>query len=167
VTGHARTSGRPSARTALSVIRGGYGALQLARPTLVSSRLLRVPLDARGQALTRLLGARQLAQAAASILTPSYPVLAIGVEVDLLHAASMLAFALAGRRRQATYTDALIAGAFALAGVLAAREAAHEPAPQPGHAVQELQQKLADRIAAVCIPGYPGHKPAPLARHGR
>ena len=166
MTRHARTPGRPPTRAALCVIRGCYGALQLTSPTLLSGRLLRVRLDARGQALTRVLGARQLAQAVASGPAPGYPVLAVGVEADLLHAASMLALALAGRRRRATFTDALIATAFALAGALAARQAAHEPPPQPGHAVQELQRKWADRIAAACVPGYPGHEQARTARHG-
>ena len=146
--------GRPPIRAALYLVRGGYGALQLSSPTVVSGRLLRRRLDGRGQGVARVLGARQLAQALASGPLPSYPVLAVGVEVDLLHAASMLALALAGRRQRPALTDALIAGAFALAGALAAREAAHEPPPQPGNAVQELRQKWADRVATACVPGY-------------
>jgi hypothetical protein len=147
------------------VIRGGYGALQLTNPTVVSGRLLRRGLDVRGQGVTRVLGARQLAQALVSGPAPSYPVLAVGVEVDLLHAASMLALALAGRRRRAAFTDALIAGAFALAGTIAAREAAHDPPPQPGQAVQDLRQKWADHVATACVPGYPARSGASLA-HG-
>ena len=95
---------------------GGYGALQLASPTLVSRSLLRGRLDTRGQGAARVLGARQLTQALASGPVPNYPVVALGVEVDLLHAASMLALAVTGRRRWAAFTDALIAGAFAAAG---------------------------------------------------
>ena len=138
----------------LAVTRGGYGVLQLASPTVASGRLARTRLDARGQAVARALGARQLAQALASGPEPSFPVLALGVEIDLLHAASMLALALDGRRRRPALTDALIAAGFALAGALAAREAAHDPPPQRGNAVQELRQKWADRIAAACVPGY-------------
>lgn len=155
MTRRSRAPGRPLIRAALYVIRGGYGALQLTNPTVVSGRLLHAPLDSRGQGVARVLGARQLAQALASGPAPSYPVLAVGVEVDLLHAASMLALTLVRRRRRAASTDALIAGAFALAGALAAREAAYDPPRQPGNAVEELRQKWADRVATACVPGYP------------
>ncbi len=153
MTGHARAPGRPPIRTALYVIRTGYGSLLLISPALVSGVLLGRRPDARGQGVARMLGARQLTQALASGPAPTYPVLAVGAEVDLLHAASMLALAV--RRPRAALTDALIAAAFALAGALAAREAAHEPPPQPGNAVQELRQKWAERVAAACVPGYP------------
>jgi len=155
VTRHAGAPSRPPIRPALYAVRGGYGALQLTSPTRVSGWLLHRRLDAHGQGVARVLGARQLAQALASGPVPSYPVLAVGVGVDLLHAASMLALAISGRRRRAALTDALIAGAFAVAGALAARQAAHEPPPQPGNAVQELRQKWAGRVAAACVPGYP------------
>ena len=165
MTRQIRAHGDAKTRAALYVIRGSYGALQLTSPALVSGRLLRARLDGRGQGMARVLGARQLAQALASGPVPGYPVLAVGVEVDLLHAASMLALALDGRRRRAAFTDALIAGAFALAGALAAREAAHEPPPHPGNAVQELRQKWADRVATACVPGYPARSGASRA-HG-
>ncbi len=151
-----RHAGAPI-RPALYGARAGYGALQLTCPTRVSRWLLHRRLDVRGQGAARVLGARQLAQALASGPVPGYPVLAVGAGVDLLHAASMLALALTGRRRRAALTDALIAGAFAAAGALAARQAAHEPPPRPGNAVQELRQKWADRIARACVPGYPAH----------
>ena len=112
-----------------------------------------------------MLGARQLVQALASGPVPSYPMLAVGVAVDLLHAASMLALALTGVRRRAASTDALIAGAFARAGALAAREAAHDPPRRPDGAVQQLRQKWADRVAAACVPGYPARSGASRA-HG-
>lgn len=162
---HIRAHRHTTIRTALYVVRGGYGALQLTSPTLVSGRLLRARLDPRGQGVARVLGARQLAQALASGPVPSYPVLAVGVEVDLLHAVSMLALALVGRRRRAAFTDALIAGLFTLAGALAAREAAHEPPRQPGNAVQQLRRKWADRVATACVPGYPARSGASRA-HG-
>ena len=132
---------RPPGRAALAVTRGGYGVLQLASPTMVSGCLAHTRLDARGQAVARVLGARQLAQALASGPVPSYPLLAVGVEIDLLHAASMLALALDSRRRRPALTDALIAAGFALAGAHAARQTAHDQPPQRGNAVQELWQK--------------------------
>lgn len=145
----------PALAAALYLVRGGYGALQLASTTLVSRRLLHGRLDSRGQRVARVLGARQLVQALASGPVPSYPVLAVGVEVDLLHAASMLALTVTGRRRRAALTNALIAGAFAAAGALAARQAAHEPPRRPAHGVRELRQKWADRVATACVPCYP------------
>ena len=163
MTRHILEHRNPAIRAALYLVRGGYGALQLASPTLVSRRLLHGRLDTRGQGAARVLGARQLAQALASGPVPNYPVLALGVGVDLLHAASMLALAVTGRRRRAAFTDALIAGAFAAAGALAARQAAHEPPRRPANAVQELRQRWADRVATACVPGYPA--PSARARH--
>jgi len=151
---HIHAKRRTTISTALYVVRGAYGTLLLASPTWVSGRLLHVRLGTRGQGVARVLGARQLIQALVSGRVPGYPVLALGVEVDLLHAASMLALALARGRRRPALTDALIASAFALAGALAARQAAHEPPPQPGNGMQELRQKWASRIAAACVPGY-------------
>ncbi|TKA04810.1 hypothetical protein [Actinacidiphila oryziradicis] len=56
----------------------------------------------------------------------------VGVEVDLLHAASMLALAATSRRyRRAALTDAGISMAFAAAGGIAAhRNAPHPPVGQ-------------------------------------
>jgi len=141
VTGVARehpTS--PRAAAALELIRGGYGALQLALPGLVADRLLAHRFDPRGRRVARVLGARQLVQALGSGRRPSYPVLAVGVEVDLLHAASMLGLGLVDRRRRrVALADAVIAGSFALAGTAAARggqtralTAAERPGPAAG-----------------------------------
>jgi len=130
VTGAARehpTS--PRAVAALELIRGGYGALQLALPGLVADRLLAHRFDPRGRRVARVLGARQLVQAL-GFGRPSYPVLAVGVEVDLLHAASMLGLGLVDRRRRrVALADAVIAGSFALAGIAAARGGRRVPLP--------------------------------------
>ncbi len=145
-----------SPATLLGAVRGGYGALQLAAPALVSERLLGRPLDARGRVIARILGARQLAQAVASGREPGYPVVALGIEVDLLHAVSMLGLAAADRgRRRAALTDTLIAASFAAAGALAARAAPDErPPPGPGGTLGRLRQSLADRLAGALVPGY-------------
>jgi len=142
---------------ALEAVRGGYGVLQIARPGLIADRLLTDALDRRGRGVARVLGGRQLLQALASGRTPSYPVLALGAEVDLLHAASMLAVALADRRRRrAALTDALIAGSFAFGGVAAARAVARQhPAPEVPGGLARLREQWADRLARAFVPGYP------------
>jgi len=156
VTGAARehpTS--PRAAAALELIRGGYGALQLALPGLVADRLLAHRFDPRGRRVARVLGARQLVQALGSGRRPSYPVLAVGVEVDLLHAASMLGLGLVDRRRRrVALADAVIAGSFALAGTAAARGGRRVPLP-PRSDLDRLRDRLADWVARIVVPGYP------------
>jgi len=156
VTGAARehpTS--PRAPAALELIRGGYGALQLALPGLVADRLLAHRFDPRGRRVARVLGARQLVQALGSGRRPSYPVLAVGVEVDLLHAASMLGLGLVDRRRRrVALGDAVIAGSFALAGIAAARGGRRVPLP-PGSDLDRLRDRWADWVARIVVPGYP------------
>ena len=156
-----RTGWSPAAL--LGAVRGVYGALQLAAPALVSDRLLGRPLDTRERVIARILGARQLAQAMASGRQPGYPVLALGVEVDLLHAVSMLGLGAADRsRRRTAFTDTLIAASFAAAGTLAARTASAERPPAPGGMLGRLRQSWADRLAGTLVPGYrAGHDAGP------
>lgn len=145
----------PRAAAALELIRGGYGALQLALPGLVADRLLAHRFDPRGRRVARVLGARQLVQALGSGRRPSYPVLAVGVEVDLLHAASMLGLGLVDRRRRrVALADAVIAGSFALAGTAAARGGRRVPLP-PRSDLDRLRDRLADWVARIVVPGYP------------
>lgn len=155
---------RWSPATLLGAVRGGYGALQLATPALVSERLQGRPLDTRARTVARILGARQLAQAVVSGREPGYSVLALGVEADLLHALSMLGLAaVSPARRRAALTDTLIAASFAAAGALAARAASAErPPPEPGGALGRLRQSWADRLAGALVPGYrAGHHARP------
>lgn len=109
---------------AVQVVRGGWGLLQLASPGLVADRILRLPLDHRAETVARVLAARQVLQAGLLLRTPTPAALGVGAAVDGLHAASMVGLAvLDGRRRPAALLDAAIASAFAVAGVLAARDA--------------------------------------------
>jgi hypothetical protein len=142
---------------ALQLVRAGYGVLQLARPGLIADRLLAEGLNERGRTVARILGVRQLVQAVGSGRRPSYPTLALGVEVDLLHAASMLALALSDRRRRRSgLTDAAIAASFAFGGVLAARQAARRPQdPQASGGLQRLRERCAERLAQLLVPRYP------------
>lgn len=141
--------------TVLELVRGGYGALQLAAPGLVAAQLLGSRPDAPARAVGRVLGARQLTQALASGASPSYPVLALGVEVDLLHAGSMVALGIVDRRRRRlALLDALIASSFAVAGALAARTSSTDREPAPVGALDSLRERWAGRLAGVLVPGY-------------
>ncbi len=160
----------PRAPAALELIRGGYGALQLALPGLVADRLLAHRFDPRGRRVARVLGARQLVQALGSGRRPSYPVLAVGVEVDLLHAASMLGLGLVDRRRRrVALADAVIAGSFALAGIAAARggqtralSAAERPGPAAGQVGRlgrpDRRPRLPARPDRGVFPVRPAHR---------
>ena len=156
--------------TVLERVRGGYGALQLAAPALVSKHVLSRPLDPPARAVARVLGARQLGQALASGDSPSYPVLALGVEVDLLHAGSMIVLGLTDRRRRRTaFLDALIAASFALAGALAARTSTTDQPPPPASTLPTLitlRESCADRLAGALVPGYRARSAAAGRRGG-
>lgn len=155
MTGRPTRSRSAGPATLLEPVRGGYGALQLLAPSLLANRLQQ-RLDPRARTVARLLGARQLVQALASGGAPSYPVLALGVEVDALHAASMLALAVVDRRRrQVAFADALLAGSFALAGALAARASSQDQRPDRSRSrLDALRDRCTDRLAAVLVPGY-------------
>lgn len=72
--------------------------------------------------IVRVLGVRLLAQAAPEAIRPHRTLLRLGVLVDLVHAASMLAAArIWPRYRRAALASAGSAGASALAGALLAR----------------------------------------------
>ena len=115
--------------TWLAGVRAAYGAVQLLRPAHSAEQLLGGPLDPGAVAAVRVLGARQLAQAAVSVAAPSARLLALGASVDGAHALSMAVLALADRsRRRPAMVSGLIASAFAVGGATAARRAASRPA---------------------------------------
>jgi hypothetical protein len=76
-------------RTLLNVVRAGYGAGLLLLPRGALVRLARMPLDPLDVTVARVLGVRQLAQAAVLHRRPDLTV--PGAVVDGLHAASMVA----------------------------------------------------------------------------
>jgi hypothetical protein len=105
----------------VTAVRAGFGLAQLAGPWPTSER-------SGGQRLTQLLGVRNLVQAGLSGPRPTVPVLALGVEVDLLHALTMVAVALTRRSaRGAALAQATVALGFAVAGAVAAQRAAQAP----------------------------------------
>ena len=112
----------------LNAVRAGYAFARLIRPQPLDAEPPEADHAAHAHTVDRLLGARYLAQALASQAAPTVRVVLLGVSVDLLHAASMLALAAASRRRQnAALTEAVAALAFAMAGAFAARRV--QPSP--------------------------------------
>jgi hypothetical protein len=110
------------AETMLAAARAGYGAVQLAAPGYSAEQRLGGPLDPATLRVVRVLGARQLAQAGLALGYPAEPLAGLGVAVDALHALSMVpVVAAAPRWRRPALVSGLMATAFAVAGVLAAR----------------------------------------------
>lgn len=109
----------------MSLARAGYGAVLLCAPGAVIGLCTGRRASPRARAVARLLGFRHLAQAAMTAMAPTPAVLAIGAEVDLAHAASMLALG-AGNwpLRRAPLSDAAVAVIFAALACADARDRA-------------------------------------------
>jgi hypothetical protein len=106
---------------AFSLTRAAYGAVLLCAPGVVISRCTGQPASTRARAVVRVLGSRHLLQAAVTAQAPSALVLRAGAQVDLAHAASMLALGAVGRPlRRAQLADGLVAAIFAALGAVGA-----------------------------------------------
>lgn len=150
-----------------AALRAGYGILLLVAPGPVIRIYTGHRADRLTRAVARVLGSRHLVQGLCTAGTPSALVLALGVEVDLAHVASMLGLAvLDRRRRRAGLVDAVAAGSFAIAAtVLAARAAlSRRPAavtPNPGDdprsrlvaRLESWRQSAATWTASRTLPG--------------
>ena len=121
--------------TGLQMVRATYGvALVLVPGSAIRLVTGRVP-SRRACRVARVLGTRHLLQAALTAAAPEPTVLAVGGQVDAVHAASMLLLAAVSRAgRRAALTDALTEAAFAAAGFLASGGGlvAREPSPAAG-----------------------------------
>jgi hypothetical protein len=103
-------------RLLVPLARAGYGAALLCAPGPMIGVVTGKPPSRRARQVARVLGVRHLAQAAVTALNPGPEVVALGVVVDLLHAASMFAFAaVVPDLRDAELADALAATALAVA----------------------------------------------------
>ena len=103
-------------RLLVPLARAGYGAALLCAPGPMIGIVTGKPPSRRARQVARVLGVRHLAQAAVTALNPGPEVVALGVVVDLLHAASMFAFAaVVPDLRDAELADALAATALAVA----------------------------------------------------
>lgn len=113
---------------ALTLIRAGYGAVELQQPGFVSELVGQRPLDHRAATVVQALGGRDLVQAAVCAVHPTAATFRLGVGVDLLHAASMVALAMVDPKyRRVATTQALTATAFAVAGMVTSRRARSTP----------------------------------------
>jgi hypothetical protein len=103
-------------RLLVPLARAGYGTALLCAPGPMIGIVTGQPPSRRARRVARVLGVRHLAQAAITALNPGPEVVALGVVIDLLHAASMFAFAaVVPDLRDAELADALAATALAVA----------------------------------------------------
>jgi len=146
-----------AAVNAFPLVRAGYGVLLASAPGTVTHRYSGHPADRRARVVARILGVRHLTQAVLTLGTPGPTVLALGVEADLAHAASMLGLAAVDRaRRRAALIDGAGAGSFALAGWVLTRRTP----PAPIHSVGDnttarlaaWREALAARLAPWLLP---------------
>lgn len=99
---------------AIELIRAGWGAVLLAAPNQVLDHIHGVQVDRKALVVTRILGARHLAQALLSGVNPGPEVLAAGVWVDTVHSATALGLAVVDRHRaRGGVTDAVVAASWA------------------------------------------------------
>lgn len=115
---------------ALSAVRGAVGVCELGWAPQ-TARLVRAPdTPGRTPMVIRVLGGRQVVQAVATQLRTTPTVLVSGAVVDCLHAASLIALALAKRRwRRAAISEAVLAICGAIVGAAAARALQRRPQP--------------------------------------
>ncbi|MGH3157106.1 MAG: hypothetical protein ACRDNF_11080 [Streptosporangiaceae bacterium] len=140
----------------LTAARLGYGMVLLAVPGLVV-RAYGGRLGGPDRAVARVLGWRQVVQAAACTGSPGASVLLLGAETDVAHALSAVAFAIADRpRRRAGLTEGLLAFAFAAAGFATAQRAAPggpgSGSHEAGTRLARWRQRAADRVAGLAVP---------------
>jgi hypothetical protein len=103
-------------RLLVPLARAGYGTALLCAPGPIIGVVTGQAPSARARQVARVLGVRHLAQAAVTVFNTGPEVVALGVIVDLLHAASMFAFAaVVPELRTAELADAFAATALAVA----------------------------------------------------
>lgn len=108
----------------VATVRCGWAVFLFACPDRPMAALTGLTPTEHDRQVLRVLGARQLVQAAVSLVHPSHRVLAAGSAVDALHAATCLGLAAVdGRWRRGALLGALDATAFAVAGYAGARRA--------------------------------------------
>lgn len=126
-SGRLTVPGRHGWGSVIGATRAAWGAVLLVAPGAVLAAVV-APAQQRGRPATivlRVLGARQLAQAAVERRWPRPRVLALAATVDALHAASGLLLATVDRRwRRGALLDAAVALGFCL---VTARTARYQP----------------------------------------
>jgi hypothetical protein len=106
----------------MNAVRAAYGGALLCVPGPIISAVTVAPASRRARTVARVLGARQVAQAAVCGLAPTRGLIQAGAAVDGLHASSMLALAGAEPRlRRALLAETVIAAALASAAATGLR----------------------------------------------
>lgn len=136
-------------------VRIVYGTVLLAVPNPVLRLVTGQAATTRERALTRILGARLLTQAAVTDFHPDAASLALGAQVDFVHAATMLGWAAVDRRsRRLTLLSTGIAGLFAVAGAADARRApAVAQADDALAPLVRLRRRVATSVTRRTLPG--------------
>ncbi|WP_142281368.1 hypothetical protein [Mycobacterium palustre] len=140
-------------------MRIGYGVVLLAVPDPVLHLVSGQVATVRGRAVTRFLGLRLLAQGAVTAVAPDAATLAVSAETDLVHAATMLAWAAVDRRsRRLTLFSGALAALFGAADVVQARRAPSEPPRAAGTGdllptLVRLRHRAATHIVRHTLPG--------------
>lgn len=102
----------------IELVRAAWGAVLLAAPAGVLNHIHGVQVDHKAVVVTRILGARHLAQAALSGVDPGPEVLAAGVWVDGVHSLTAFGLAAVDRcRARGGVTDGVVAALWAGAGL--------------------------------------------------
>lgn len=100
------------------LVRAGWGLALLSAPERVVAGMGVAAPDARARLVARVLGARHVAQAVVTLARPTPRCLRWGGVVDLTHAGTGVALAVADARyRRAALTDAAIATGFGVRGL--------------------------------------------------
>lgn len=136
---------------AIEITRAAWGAALLLAPHRTLKLVHRIEVDRKSVLIARVLGVRQITQAALSGVRPSPEILAMGVWVDLAHAASALGLAAVDRERaSAGLTDTAVAVAWAGFGWHDLRTG---PVPAPAH------DRRRDAMARWVLAHVPGGGP--------
>lgn len=131
--------------------RAAWGGALLLAPDSTLSRIHGLKIDTKSEVIARILGARQLAQAGLSGIEPSPEVLAMGVWVDLAHAASAFGLAVVDRSRaRGGITDGVVALTWAGIGY---RDLVQARTTPPAH--DRRRDKLARMVLGVAPGGGP------------
>ena len=132
----------------IELARAGWGAALILTPGQVLGQIHDVRVDRKSVAVARVLGARHLTQAALSGVAPSPEVLAMGVWVDCVHAATALALAATDRSRtRAGLTDVGVAAVWAALGYRDLGPSANAPS---------RHDRRRDRLARRVLHAAPG-----------
>lgn len=138
---------RRSARL-LAAARAGYGAALLWSPGPLTQAAAGRATGPDTRTTARVLGLRQLLQAALTGGDPSSRALILGAATDAAHAASMAALGMTDRRwRRAALLDALAATTLAVAGLRAALRARPGTPGKPPRAADGAGKTYQDRIS--------------------